>query len=305
MQPRDETVHHYRTALADGPADVEETEARHPDTGSPDVEPTEPPPADETFAAPADGGWAADEQRAADEAQLAAEPGTAPPPARDGWVTDEQPAADLSMAEPPADDRVTDEPLVDESAAEPVSEDDRVTDVQPAAGASVAEAASGDGWVTDERPAGDVSLAEPASGDEVPAGMAAVGPSGDETALTVVPVAAEGVAAEAVAAQAAGADVVPETQPGGLGAAAPLIGAAESRRFRERWHDVQASFVDDPAVAVTAAADLVEEAMRALTGGLAELRGAADGWSGEEPPTERLRVAVRRYRVVLNRLLDD
>jgi hypothetical protein len=257
MQPRDETVHPYRTTLADDRAADEPAEGElsgddladgQPADGARPVDdwavddPTDAeladgasaaaPPADETFAAPADAGWAADEHRAADEAELAAEPGSAPPSAGDGRVADEPPAADLSMAEPAAGDGL--------------------------AGADLSAAAAG----------------------------------GDETA----PAAADAAPVVAVA---------PEAQPGGLGAEQPLIAIAEAQRLRERWRDVQASFVDDPAQAVTAAADLVEEVVQALTSGLTELRGAADEGSAAEPPTERQRVAVRQYRVVFNRLLAD
>ena len=73
-----------------------------------------------------------------------------------------------------------------------------------------------------------------------------------------------------------------------------------------RWRDVQAAFVDDPGEAVKRAdglvGEVVESVTRTLTSRADELRGRWEG-SGEAD-TERLRLALREYRSVLERLLD-
>jgi len=78
--------------------------------------------------------------------------------------------------------------------------------------------------------------------------------------------------------------------------------AAQS--VRERWRDVQLQFVDDPEGATGEAQALVAEAADTVTANLAELRADLDGWrSAEGGDTEHLRMAVRRYRDFLDRLL--
>jgi hypothetical protein len=73
------------------------------------------------------------------------------------------------------------------------------------------------------------------------------------------------------------------------------------------WSAVQAGFVDDPAGAVeqadalvARAADLVTEAVRRRREGL---RAGQDGPAGRPTGTEELRLALRDYRSVLDRLL--
>lgn len=74
-----------------------------------------------------------------------------------------------------------------------------------------------------------------------------------------------------------------------------------------RWRDLQASFVDDPGEAVRRADGLVGEVVEALTSALRsrteELRGRWKDGDGDTGDTERLRLALREYRGVLERLL--
>ncbi|MEV3925085.1 hypothetical protein [Actinomadura coerulea] len=94
----------------------------------------------------------------------------------------------------------------------------------------------------------------------------------------------------------------PGTVPGGV--QEKLIAAAEAERFRERWHEVQAAFVDDPGESVRKADGLASEAVDALGRALAahrrSLTEALDG--GEAADTERLRLALRGYRDLLDRI---
>ena len=85
-----------------------------------------------------------------------------------------------------------------------------------------------------------------------------------------------------------------------------LFGDDVVERFRLRWREVQADFVDDPARAVQGADGLVDEVLRALTEVFAaHKRDLEDQWrGGGTGETEELRVALRSYRSFFDRLLD-
>ncbi|MFG1702040.1 hypothetical protein ACFLIM_02500 [Nonomuraea sp. M3C6] len=76
-------------------------------------------------------------------------------------------------------------------------------------------------------------------------------------------------------------------------------------QVQARWRDLQASFVDDPSEAVERADGLVGEVVESLTSTLANRTDALrDRWQGTDTPdTEQLRLALREYRNVLERLL--
>ncbi|NVI86918.1 hypothetical protein [Actinomadura sp. BRA 177] len=100
-------------------------------------------------------------------------------------------------------------------------------------------------------------------------------------------------------------EAVPAAPPAEEDAApAKLLDAADAERFRERWHEVQASFIDDPGEAVRRADDLASDAVDALGRAIAAhrrtLSEALDG--GERPGTEGLRLALRDYRDLLDRI---
>src|SRR5260370_14738610 len=65
-----------------------------------------------------------------------------------------------------------------------------------------------------------------------------------------------------------------------------LLGADEADRLMQRWHDVQAGFVDDPGQAVLTAADLLDKAIGAITSGLVQRRGDPGGSAGPRSPPE-------------------
>lgn len=85
-----------------------------------------------------------------------------------------------------------------------------------------------------------------------------------------------------------------------------FIGAEERRRFRQRWDSIQTSFVDEPRDSVREADGLVE----ALTDVIErrfeeERRHLEEKWEeGESVSTETLRVTLRRYRSLFDRLLS-
>ncbi|MEU6040120.1 hypothetical protein ABZ801_32415 [Actinomadura sp. NPDC047616] len=83
-----------------------------------------------------------------------------------------------------------------------------------------------------------------------------------------------------------------------------LMAPAEAQRFRERWRDVQASFVDDPGEAVQRADRLAAEVVDALGQALtARRRALNEHWNSGEGDTERLRRALRDYRGLVDRIL--
>jgi hypothetical protein len=99
--------------------------------------------------------------------------------------------------------------------------------------------------------------------------------------------------------------VPPPVQDGDSGDSGEvLFGAADVQRFRARWRELQADFVDDPQQAVQGADDLVGEVMRALTEIVADHKRRLEGeWRDGAGETEELRVALRRYRAFLDQLL--
>jgi hypothetical protein len=86
---------------------------------------------------------------------------------------------------------------------------------------------------------------------------------------------------------------------------AALIDGLDSERFRSRWHDVQAAFVDDPQRAVQDADELVAELIQRLVATFAERKQSLEGqWQqGGDAETEDLRLALRSYRSFFDRLL--
>lgn len=79
-----------------------------------------------------------------------------------------------------------------------------------------------------------------------------------------------------------------------------LFGAELSRQLQERWRDVQLRFVDDPRAATEEARLLVTEAVEQLTRSL----GAPDDRAGTgTDDTERMRLTIRGYRDLFDRLL--
>jgi len=85
------------------------------------------------------------------------------------------------------------------------------------------------------------------------------------------------------------------------GTADKLFDQDDARSFQERWRDVQLRFVDSPKDAAGDAAKLVDEAVEKLT---ASLRSQRSGLDNETEDTEQLRVQLRGYREILNRILS-
>lgn len=88
-----------------------------------------------------------------------------------------------------------------------------------------------------------------------------------------------------------------DAEPAGIGSA-----AVEPGRFDERWQAVQASFVDDPRVAVEQADGLVGETLEALSRRLTAERDRLSSSWPSDASTEGLRSALIGYRDLFQRL---
>lgn len=86
----------------------------------------------------------------------------------------------------------------------------------------------------------------------------------------------------------------------------PLFDQDREQELRERWHRLQARFVDEPRETVHDADSLVAELLRDLAQGFDQARSKLEGqWSsGEDVSTEDLRLALQRYRSFFERLLS-
>lgn len=86
----------------------------------------------------------------------------------------------------------------------------------------------------------------------------------------------------------------------------PLFAADVAESFRHGWDAVQIGFVDDPRQAVKEADALVQQVLHNLTQTFSGERSRveAEGVPADATSTEELRVALRRYRAFLQRLLS-
>jgi hypothetical protein len=86
----------------------------------------------------------------------------------------------------------------------------------------------------------------------------------------------------------------------------PLLPTDVAEDFRRGWDTVQIGFVDDPQQAVRHADELVTRVLRSLSETITGERSRVDARAAEAEPisTEDLRVAMRRYRSFLHRLLS-
>lgn len=101
---------------------------------------------------------------------------------------------------------------------------------------------------------------------------------------------------------------------GGPGPAEPRKGPDEDRmspedvaEFRARWADIQASFIDDPNRACEGADNLIDLVLKRMMQRFTHERDdLVRMWDrGNEPvPTEDLRLAMKGYRSLIDRLLE-
>ena len=76
----------------------------------------------------------------------------------------------------------------------------------------------------------------------------------------------------------------------------------QRQSFQDRWREVQLRFVDGPQEATTEAAGLLDEVLETLTANLRAQKDALSGAGSDD--TEKLRVQLRGYRDMINRILD-
>jgi hypothetical protein len=152
----------------------------------------------------------------------------------------------------------------------------------------VAEERDGVPAVTDTRDSSDVDERADVAGGETP---------------IVVPM-ADAASPDVTRAE----DTLPGDLPEEPGIA--LFDSETTQRFRDRWHELQLRFVDDPHFAEGQAVALVDEVVTALREAVDRQRSALHDWQANQGAdahtgdTERMRVAVRRYRDFLDHILD-
>jgi hypothetical protein len=161
-------------------------------------------------------------------------------------------------------------------------------------------------------PAADTPAAAPAADkpavDKPAVDKPAVDKPAADTPAADTPVAAETPArTEPPEAPASGSPAVTVTRGGAPGATATrgLLDTERAGEFRQRWRDLQADFVDDPQRAVRGAGDLSREILTALSDTIADAE-RVDRWKAEDGTsgTEDLRIALRQYRTLVDRLLE-
>lgn len=86
----------------------------------------------------------------------------------------------------------------------------------------------------------------------------------------------------------------------------PLFDPGREQELRERWHGLQARFVDEPRDTVSDADSLVAELLRDLAQSFDTARSKLEQqWSsGGDVSTEDLRLTLQRYRSFFERLLE-
>jgi hypothetical protein len=87
---------------------------------------------------------------------------------------------------------------------------------------------------------------------------------------------------------------------------AALFGKNGAEHFRTHWLEIQSRFVEDPNLSVKQADELVTNLIKNIMGTFADNRTSLEKqWkSGDKVSTEDLRVALKRYRSLFNRLLS-
>ncbi|MDG6107154.1 hypothetical protein Daura_32460 [Dactylosporangium aurantiacum] len=80
--------------------------------------------------------------------------------------------------------------------------------------------------------------------------------------------------------------------------------AAEADRIRQRWHEVQTHFVEDPRGSVTEARQLVDDAVQSLAGCVRQREEQLEhAGARSSDSTEGMRDTVLQYHQLLDRLL--
>ncbi len=118
--------------------------------------------------------------------------------------------------------------------------------------------------------------------------------------------AAEETANGPTAAAEETADSPAPLRPGDVPETRLMVWNDESaQHFRDDWHEVKALFVDEPVEALHRAKSLVTDAINEVTAALVAQQDGLDPLGRAAlPDTETMRVAMRRYREFLDRILE-
>jgi len=216
----------------------------------------------------------------------------------DGTVRDEG-----TFDSPQAVEPATGEPLSSEPDSDPAlrrdaaDEDPELREDEPALRRDVPDEPAEDQAIKDEGTFDSPQAVEPATGESLESGTESARERADAQAEaddTVAQARADEAVAESEETPAAAA-ATPGSVP-----AAPLDRLfSDSDSFAERFRDIQLRFVDSPKEATAEAAALVGEAVDKLT---SALQAQKDSLGGDSDDTEQLRVQLRSYRDLLNRL---
>jgi hypothetical protein len=218
-------------------------------------------------------------------------------PADDVDVPLDEPAAGdaaLDAEAAPADAEKTSAPDDAAARADSESDDDDDSDDEPEAVETITDEASPESDEDDDPDADELDDAVAAAPvTDVPVTDAPLA-AADDTPATDEPAAESAVvAAVPVPVGAAATAPVARTET--------IFGADDAQSFQERWREVQLRFVDSPKDAAAEATTLIDEAVERLTAGLKAQR---DGLADDTEDTERLRLQLRGYRDILNRILS-
>ncbi len=247
---------------------------------------------------------ASDEDRAASDEDRAVENedravGVAPVPDR-GAVGDDEAVRDDEAAR---EEAAADDEAVRSGAADGTAVDDEVRDhaaLHDAAHEGPDEPLAG-GVPEDAVSSHDAPVPAAAYDTTEPAGTSTADADAADRDLADAQV-ADSAAAGTGAGDATDAELLPGQVP--QEPVSALFDPGTAGDFRDRWQRVQMQFVDDPRGAAEQARSLVDDVVSALQASLTNQRGSLDGWqSGQAGDTEELRVAVRRYRDFLDRIL--
>ena len=246
---------------------------------------------DEPLAAPEPG---AEVEAEADEEDRPAEPTEPEPEAEDG------PTADIDVEEEPMFYAATTEEAEETGEAAPPATavghlsalDGDLTDEEP-----TAEEPTDDEPTAEEPTAEEPTAEEPTDDEAGPEESTAGGATAEEPPAEETP-------AEETPAEETPAEPAP-LRPGDLVEMPIALWTAEAaQRFRDEWRELQVLFIDEPAVAVAEAKNLVTEVVHTLSDTLLSEQDEFDPRrTTANPDTEAMRVAMRRYRDFLERVL--
>ncbi|WP_030439776.1 hypothetical protein [Actinoplanes subtropicus] len=228
-----------------------------------------------------------------DEHDLPDEPATVTTYHPDGTVETEDradsPVRDEGTFDSPqAVEPATGEPLA--TGTDDSDESDKSDESEPAARRDVTDEPVEEQAVKDEGTFDSPQAVEPATGEPLATGTDDSGTSDGSDGSD--PAARRGVAEAPVAAAAPSA-------PGSVDAPPLDRLFTDGDSFADRFRDIQLRFVDSPKEATADAAALVGEAVDKVT---EALRAQKDALGGDSEDTEQLRVQLRSYRDLLNRL---